>query len=57
MRDVRREGQKKVVKDRVDKTERQEGVQGSFSHDPRNEPAFFEWRDIEIWLMETKSSW
>ena len=32
--------QKKVVKDRADKKERQEGVQGGFGHDPRNEPAF-----------------
>jgi hypothetical protein len=46
------ERQKKVVKDRAIKTERQEGVQGGFGHDPRNAPAFFQWREIEIWFME-----
>ena len=34
------------------KTDRQEGVQGGFGHDPRNAPAFFQWREVEIWFME-----
>jgi hypothetical protein len=44
--------QKKVVKDRAVKTDRHEGVQGGFGHDPRNAPAFFQWREVEIWFME-----
>jgi hypothetical protein len=50
--EVKLQRQKKVIKDRADKKERQEGVQGGFGHDPRNEPAFSQWREIEIWLME-----
>jgi hypothetical protein len=46
------ERQKKVVKDRAEKMDRRQGIQGGFGHDPRNEPAFFQWREFEIWLME-----
>jgi hypothetical protein len=47
--EAKRERQRKVVKDRSDKNE---GVQGGFGHDPRNEPALFQWREIETWMME-----
>ena len=50
--EAKQERQKKVVKDRHDKNEKRQGVQGGFGHDPRNEPAFFEYREIEIWMME-----
>jgi hypothetical protein len=50
--EAKRERQGKVVKDRSDKNERQQGVQGGFGHDPRNEPALFQWREIETWMME-----
>jgi len=48
----KREQANEEAKDRAEKTERQEGIQGGFGYDPRDEPVFFQWREIEIWLME-----
>jgi hypothetical protein len=38
--EAKRERQKKAIKDRSDKNE------------TRNEPALFQYREIEIWMME-----
>jgi predicted ATPase len=50
--EAKQERQKKVVKDRNDKNERRQGVQGGFGHGPRNEPALFQYREIEIWMKQ-----